>query len=64
MDRHVVAHGDGFGVPVVYGAGKVEPLFDVGRKGGAPKDNAHFVGDGEKDVPKNFEFEVESAHEV
>ena len=55
MYGHVIAHGKNLAVGIVNGTGIIAAFFYVGRKCGAPKDGAHFFGDGVEDIFEYFQ---------
>ena len=62
MDGHVVAHRHDSALPVEDGAGVVAALLNVGRKRGAAKGRAHFLGYGVKERLEDFEFRRVNSH--
>src|ERR1700688_1972306 len=55
MHRHVVTHGEYLTTGIVNGTGIIPAFFYIWRKCGAPKDGAHFFGDGVEDIFKYFQ---------
>ena len=65
MDRHVVAHGDGLPGEIENRAGVVAPFFDVRRKGRAPQDRTHLLGNRAGRALENREFDwIEGGHRI
>src|SRR5580765_1847115 len=56
MHGHVVAHGHHFAQAVKHRAGVVAPLFDIGRKSGAPQRRTHLFRNRVKDTFEDFQF--------
>ena len=57
MDRDMGRLGDEVAPAVKDGAGKIPPFLDIGGKGGAGEDNAHFLGNGGKELVEDFNFD-------
>ena len=55
MDRHVRRVGDERAGRVEDGAGEVEPLLDVDRRGGVLQRHAHLLGDRHEEIVEDFE---------
>lgn len=49
--------GDKITAGVKDGAGKIPSFLDVGGKGGAGENNAHFLGNGGKELIEDFNFD-------
>ena len=58
MHRHVIAHGDGAPVFVIYSAGIIPPLLNVGAEGSAAQDCPHFLCDGNKKVAEDLQVHL------
>jgi hypothetical protein len=62
MHRHVIAHGHDLRVPIEDGAGIIATLSNVRRERAATQGRPHFLGDGMKQLTKDFEFHRVGSH--